>query len=114
MVVEDHLARRIRRPGDLLRFAAACLGIALLVAAGLLAKATTHGVETDVVAASRRLPGELRGTLRFLSIVVLVALPVALAIRQLIRRQARRLAEAVATGVATAGLVGLSPGRKRR
>ena len=108
MVVEDHLARRIRRPGDLLRFAAACLGIALLVAAGLLAKATTHGVETDVVAASRRLPGELRGTLRFLSIAVLVALPVALAIRQLVRRQARRLAEAVATGVATAGVVGLA------
>jgi uncharacterized membrane protein YbhN (UPF0104 family) len=108
VVVEDHLARRIRRPGDLLRFVAACLGIALLVAAGLLAKATTHGVETDVVAASRRLPGELRGTLRFLSIAVLVALPVALAIRQLIRRQARRLAEAVATGVATAGVVGLA------
>jgi uncharacterized membrane protein YbhN (UPF0104 family) len=108
VVVEDDLARRIRRPGDLLRCAAAFAGIALLVAAGLLAKATTSGVETDVVAASRRLPGELRGTLRFLAIVVLVALPVALAIRQLVRRQARRLAEAVATGVATAVVVGLA------
>ena len=53
VVVEDDLARRIRRPGDLLRCAAACLGIAVLVAAGLLAKATTTGVETDVVGASR-------------------------------------------------------------
>ena len=108
VVVEDHLARRIRRPGDLLRCVAACLGIAVLVAAGLLAKATTHGVETDVVAASRRLPGELLGTLRVLAILVLVLLPVALAIRQFFRRQARRLAEAVATGVATAGVVGLT------
>ena len=108
VLVEDHLARRIRRPGDLLRCAAACLGIAVLVAAGLLAKATTHGVETDVVAASRRLPGELLGTLRVLAILVLVLFPVALAIRQFVRRQARRLGEAVATGVATAVVVGLA------
>ena len=108
MVVEDHLARRIRRPGDLLRCAAACLGVAVLVAAGLLAKATTHGVETDVVDASRRLPGEVLSTLRVLAILVLVLLPVALAIRQLVRRQSRRLAEAVATGGATTIVVGLT------
>jgi uncharacterized protein (TIRG00374 family) len=107
-VVEDEQARRIRRPVDLLRCAAACLGIALLVTAGLAAKATTTGVETDVVGASRRLPAEVVSTLRVLAIVVLVALPVALAIRQLVRRQARRLAEAVATGVATALVVGLA------
>jgi uncharacterized membrane protein YbhN (UPF0104 family) len=108
VAVEDHRARRIRRPGDLLRCAAACLGIAVLVAAGLLAKATTTGVETDVVRASRRLPGEVLSTLRVLAILVLVLLPVALAVRQLVRRQARRLAEAVATGVATAVVVGLT------
>jgi uncharacterized protein (TIRG00374 family) len=106
--VEDELARRIRRPGDLLRCAAACFGIALLVAAGLLAKATTTGVETDVVKASRALPHEILSTLRVLAILVLVLLPVALAIRQVVRRQARRLAEAVATGVATAVVVGLT------
>jgi uncharacterized membrane protein YbhN (UPF0104 family) len=108
VVVEDDLARRIRRPGDLLRCAAAFAGIALLVAAGLLAKATTSGVETDVVGASRRLPSEVLSTLRVVAILVLVLLPVALAIRQLVRRQARRLAEAVATGVATAVVVGLA------
>jgi uncharacterized membrane protein YbhN (UPF0104 family) len=108
VVVEDDLARRIRRPGDLLRCAAAFAGIALLVAAGLLAKATTSGVETDVVGASRRLPGEVLSTLRVVAILVLVLLPVALAIRQLVRRQARRLAEALATGVGTAVVVGLA------
>jgi uncharacterized membrane protein YbhN (UPF0104 family) len=107
-VVEDQPARRIRRPGDLLRCAASCLGIAILVAAGLLAKATTTGVETDVVGASRHLPGEIVSTLRVLAILVLVLLPVALAIRQFVRRQARRLAEAVATGAATALVVGLA------
>ena len=107
-VVEDQPARRIRRPGDLLRCVAACLGIAILVAAGLLAKATTNGVETDVVRASQRLPGEIVSTLRVLAILVLVLLPVALAVRQLVRRQARRLAEAVTTGAATTLVVGLA------
>jgi glycosyltransferase 2 family protein len=108
VVVEDDLARRIRRPGDLLRSAAACLGIAVLVAAGLAAKATTTGVETDVVKASRHLPGEIVSTLRVLAILVLVLFPVALAVRQVVRRQARRLGEAIATGAATAGVVGLA------
>ncbi len=107
-MVEDQPARRIRRPGDLLRCVAACLGIAILVAAGLLAKATTNGVETDVVRASQRLPGEIVSTLRVLAILVLVLLPVALAVRQLVRRQARRLAEAVTTGAATTLVVGLA------
>jgi uncharacterized membrane protein YbhN (UPF0104 family) len=108
VVIEDDLARRIRRPGDLLRSVAACLGIALLLAAGLVAKATTSGVETDVVGASRRLPSEILSTLRFLAILVLVLLPVALAIRQLVRGQPRRLAEAVATGAGTVVVVGLA------
>jgi hypothetical protein len=93
---------------DLLRCVAGCAGIALLVAAGLLAKATIDGVETDVVGASQRLPGGVLSILRVAAILVLVLLPVALAIRQLIRRQVQRLAEAVATGLATAMLVSLA------
>ena len=56
VLVEDHSAGRIRKPIDLLRCAAACVGIALLVAVGLLASATASGVETDVVGASRGCP----------------------------------------------------------
>jgi glycosyltransferase 2 family protein len=107
-VIEDWLARRIRRPTDLLRCLAGCAGIALLVAAGLLARATTDGVETDVVGASQRLPGGILSLLRVAAVLALVLLPVALAIRQLVRRQARRLGEAVVTGLATAVLVGLA------
>jgi uncharacterized membrane protein YbhN (UPF0104 family)/tRNA A-37 threonylcarbamoyl transferase component Bud32 len=78
------------------------------VAAGLLAKATTDGVETDVVGASQRLPDGILSLLRVAAILALVLLPVALAIRQLVRRQGRRLAEAVIVGLATAVLVGLA------
>ena len=107
-MIEDWLARRIRRPADLLRCVAGLAGIGLLVAAGLLAKATTNGVETDVVGASQRLPDGILSLLRVAAVLPLVLLPVALAIRQLVRRQARRLAEAVVTGLATAVLVGLA------
>ena len=107
VIVEDHQLSRIRRPADLLRFVAGCVGIALLVAAGLLAKATVTGVETDVVKASGLLHAIL-GTLRVLAVLALVLLPVALAIRQLVRRQARRLAEAVVTGVLAGLFVALA------
>jgi len=105
LVVEDQLARRIRRPVDLLRCVADCFWIAVLVAAGLAARATTQGVETDLVDASRRLQDVVLPTLRGLSLFGLIAFPVALAIRQLVRRQGRRLAEAVLTGAGTIALV---------
>ena len=105
LLIEDQAAHRIHRPIDLLRCAAACAGIALLVGVGLLARATAMGVETDVVGASLRLPGSLLGLLGVAAALALVLLPVALAIRQLIRRQPQRLAEAVLTGVLTGLLV---------
>jgi glycosyltransferase 2 family protein len=107
LAVEDIPVTRIRRPADLLRCLAGCIGIALLVAAGLLVKATVTGVEHDVVHASQRMHAVL-GTFRVLAVLALILLPVALAIRQLVRRQARRLAEAVATGVLAGLLVGLA------
>ena len=105
LVVEDQVTRRIRRPVDLLRCLADLFWIAVLVVAGLAARATTQGVETDLVDASRRLQDVVLPTLRGLSLFGLLAFPVALAIRQLVRGQGRRLAEAVATGAGTIGLV---------
>ncbi|HEY2130783.1 MAG TPA: lysylphosphatidylglycerol synthase transmembrane domain-containing protein, partial [Streptosporangiaceae bacterium] len=105
IVVEDQVVRRIRRPADLLRCLVDIFWIGVLVAAGLAARATTQGVETDVVDASRRLQDVVLPTLRGISLFGLLAFLVALAVRQLIRRQGRRLAEAVATGAATFGLV---------
>ncbi len=106
--MHDQLARRIRRPIDLLRCAADGFWIGVLVVAGLAARATTQGVETDLVNGSRRLQDVVLPTLRGISLFVLVAFPVALAVRQLLRHQYRRLAEAVAAGAGTIALVVLA------
>jgi glycosyltransferase 2 family protein len=108
LLVEDHRARRIRRPVDLLRCAAAGVGIALLLGVGLLARATATGVETDVVGASRRLPSAALSTLGVAATLALWLLPIALAIRQLLRRQPRRLGEALLTGVLTVIVLGFA------
>jgi uncharacterized membrane protein YbhN (UPF0104 family) len=101
LVVVDHLARRIRRPIDLLRSVTTLLGVVLLAGIGLLAHATAAGVEIDAVGAGRRLPHALLSVLGVAATLALLLLPVALAIRQLSRRRPRQLAEAILTaGVA--------------
>ena len=99
VVVDDHLASRIRRPVDLLRCIIACVEVAALAVAAVAASATTTGVETDIVGASRRLPQSLLDTAPPLALLALLLYPVALAVRLLVWRQPRRLAEAVATGI---------------
>jgi glycosyltransferase 2 family protein len=97
--VADRLERRIRKPIDLLRCIATCLYMVALAVAGLAASATTTGVETDIVGASRRLPPALLKVAPPLALFALLVLPTAMAVEELVRRQPRRLAEAVATGV---------------
>jgi uncharacterized protein (TIRG00374 family) len=100
--VEDRLERRIREPADLMRCVLSCTGIVALAVAGIAASATTSGVETDIVGASRRLPHALLVVVPPLALFALLILPVAMAIQLLVRRQLRRLAEAAATGVLAA------------
>src|SRR5215469_8440883 len=107
LIVVDHLARRIRRPIDLLRAVTTLLGIALLVGIGLLAHATAAGVEIDAVGAGRRLPHALLSVLGVAATLALLLLPVALAIRQLSRRRPRQLAEAILTAGAAILVVAL-------
>jgi glycosyltransferase 2 family protein len=102
--VTDQLERRIRKPGDLLRCIIACIEIVALAIAAVALSATTAGVETDIVGASKRLPHPLLEAATPLAVFALLILPVALAIQQLLRRQPRRLVEAILTGV-LAGLV---------
>jgi glycosyltransferase 2 family protein len=100
--VTDQLERRIRKPVDLLRCAVACIEIVVLALAGVAARATTTGVETDIVGASQRLPHALLVTAPTLALFAILIIPVALAVRQIVRRQFQRLAEAVATGIIAA------------
>ena len=99
VIVEDHLERRIRKPVDLLRCIVSCIEVTALALAGVAARATTAGVETDIVGASNRLPHSLLKAAPPLALLALALLPVALAVSLLIHRQPRRLAEAAATGI---------------
>jgi uncharacterized membrane protein YbhN (UPF0104 family) len=100
--VTDQLERRIRKPVDLLRCTLSCIEIVALALAGIAASATTTGVETDIVGASRRLPRALLDVAPKVALIGLFILPVALGLQLLLRRQLRRVAEAVATGVLAA------------
>jgi uncharacterized membrane protein YbhN (UPF0104 family) len=106
--VEDQLERRIRKPVDLLRCVVACIEIVALAVAGVAASATTAGVETDIVDASRRLPHALLVVAPPLALFALLILPVAMAVQLLVRRQFRRLAEAAATGVLAAAVTAVA------
>ena len=97
--VTDHLERRIRKPVDGLRCIMDCIWILVLAVAAVAAAATTTGVETDIVGASRRLPHALLVVAPPVALFALLILPVGLAVSQLVRRQVRHLAEAVATGL---------------
>jgi uncharacterized membrane protein YbhN (UPF0104 family) len=97
--VEDQLERRIRKPVDLLRCALSSAEIVVLAVAGIALSATTSGIQTDIVGASRRLPHALLTVAPSVALFALLMLPVALAVQLLVMRQPQRLAEAVATGV---------------
>jgi uncharacterized membrane protein YbhN (UPF0104 family) len=100
--VTDQLERRIRKPVDLLRCTLSCIEIAALVLAGIAASATTTGVETDIVGASRRLPHALIDVAPKVALIGLFIVPVALGLQLLFRRQLRRVGEAVLTGALAA------------
>jgi uncharacterized membrane protein YbhN (UPF0104 family)/tRNA A-37 threonylcarbamoyl transferase component Bud32 len=102
VIADDQLKRRVRRPADLLRFIVVGIGIVLVTAIGLTARAATTGAEQDIVGASRRLPGPLLAIAHPAAPLALLVLPAALAIRQIVRRQPGQLAEAVATGALAA------------
>jgi uncharacterized membrane protein YbhN (UPF0104 family) len=106
--VTDQLERRIRKPVDLLRCALSCIEIVALVLAGIAASATTTGVETDIVGASRRLPHALLDVAPKVALIGLFIVPVALGLQLLLRRQLRRVAEAVATGVLAAAVASVA------
>ncbi|HSR85385.1 MAG TPA: flippase-like domain-containing protein [Streptosporangiaceae bacterium] len=104
LVVNDHLEPRIRIPSDLLRCLTALVELAVLLALGLVAKATTTGVGVDVVGVSQHLAKGLIGPLHSLAFIALLGLPVALAIRLVMIGQLRRLGEAVVIAVIAGGV----------
>jgi len=106
--VTDQPERRIRKPIDGLRCIVSCVWIFVLAVAAVAAAATTTGVETDIVGASRRLPHAVLVVAPPIALFALLILPVALAVSQLVRRQVRHLAEAVATGLLAGAAAGVA------
>ena len=102
--IEDHLDPRIRMPTDLLRCILAWIEIGLLVGLGVLARATTSGVDVDVVLVSQHLAKGLVSPLHSLAFFALLVLPVALAIQLVMAGQLRRLAEAIVIGLIAGGV----------
>jgi glycosyltransferase 2 family protein len=104
LVVDDQLEPRIRIPTDLLRSLTALIEIAVLLTLGLVAKATTSGVQVDVIGVSEHLARGLIAPLHSLAFIAVIGLPVAIAIRLIVIGQLRRLAEAVGIGVIAGGV----------
>jgi glycosyltransferase 2 family protein len=96
--VTDHLERRIRKPVDALRCVITCFWLFVIAVAAVAASATTTGVETDIVGASKRLPPTLLHAAPHIALFALFMLPLLLGGSLLVRRQVRRVVEAVATG----------------
>ena len=106
--VTDRLERRIRKPIDLLRCVITASEIIVLVVAGVALSATTTGIETDIVGASKRLPHALLVLAPPLALFAILIIPVALAVREVVRGQIQRLGEAVATGVLAAAVAAVA------
>jgi uncharacterized membrane protein YbhN (UPF0104 family) len=104
-VIDDRPEHRIRKPVDLLRFLAACAGLALCVAMALVARRTAAGIESDVLGAGRRLTGALLGLVGVISGAAVVLLVLAVAVDHVARHQVGRLAEAVVAGAVSIGVV---------
>jgi uncharacterized membrane protein YbhN (UPF0104 family)/tRNA A-37 threonylcarbamoyl transferase component Bud32 len=104
LVVDDQLEPRIRMPTDLLRCLTALIEMAVLVGLGIVAKATTTGVELDVVGVSEHLARGLIAPLHSLAFIAVFGLPVALAIRLVVIGQLRRLVEAIIIGLIAGGV----------
>lgn len=96
MIEDAVLERRLRRPGDLARFAVA---IAAIVAAGLLsylAQSTASGIGQDITQGANRLPSLLLLVASFVSGLGALVYPAAVSLDLLFRRRTRQLIESIA------------------
>ena len=79
VLVEDHREHRIRRPADLLRCIACIIIVVVLGGLGIVASATTDGVEVNIVEVSKSVPQAVLEAARPLALFALLLLSVALA-----------------------------------
>lgn len=96
VVIEGDIApQRLRRPADLLRFAAAIIAGALLVSISYVANATTTGLDSDLTLASTKLPTVVLTVTSLVGLLGVIALPAGVGINLIVRRRARQLLDAM-------------------
>lgn len=106
LVIEDAvLERRLRRPGDLARFAIVLVSIAAASLLSYLAQSTATGIGQDISQGANRLPSALLYVASFVSGLGALAFPVAVAFDLILRRRARQLMEAIAGLLITVALL---------
>ncbi len=96
LVIEDTvLDRRLRRPGDLARFAFTLIAIAAVALLAYVAQSTTTGIEKDIYQGARRLPAAIILITNLISGLGTLIFPAAVALDLLIRKRPRQLMESV-------------------
>jgi glycosyltransferase 2 family protein len=96
LVIEDTvLDRRLRRPGDLARFAFTLIAIAAVALLAYVAQSTTTGIEKDIYQGARRLPAAIILITNLISGLGTLIFPAVVALDLLIRKRPRQLMESV-------------------
>ncbi|WP_338325926.1 lysylphosphatidylglycerol synthase transmembrane domain-containing protein [Thermomonospora catenispora] len=90
-VEEPSLPRRIRRPGDAIRFIGSVAGLAGVVLLVNIAQGTAQGLQTDIREGTERAPHLLLGLATLVSSFGVLAVPVAFAVERLLRREGLRV-----------------------
>lgn len=102
VVIEDGVVpKRIRRPGDLVRFTIAVLVTTAVVMLGWLATSTTAGIDSDISAGVSLLPGFVVLLLNIISGLGILGLPISLAVWLIVRKRPRQLFDALVALLAT-------------
>jgi len=109
LVIEEAVVdRRLRRPADLARFAAATASIVGVALLAYVAHRTTTGIDQDLTHGASTLPHVIilvAGVVRALGFLLL---PLAVAIDLILRRRGRQLVEALGGMLATIALLQLA------
>ena len=97
LVIEDAVIdRRLRRPGDLVRFAFTIFAIVIVGLLAYVAQSTTTGIDQDISQGASGLPAPIILITNLVSGFGALIFPAAAALDLLIRKRARQLVESIA------------------
>ena len=101
MIEDAVLKRRLRRPGDLARFASAILAIVVVTLLGFIAQSTTSGIDQDITHGAHRLPSVLLVAASLVSGFGALMLPAIATADLVVRRRTRQLIESIGAFLAS-------------